>query len=343
MFSPKALFSGKGYRGPPKPRGSFRDGIWHCDCTPPLPAIHFPVKKAGPNKGRWFRTCQKEQSDETRCKFFLWDTDAAPRENAALKSNSRTEPARANVTTPSREKPQPAVVPPAPAFDPRASSNSTRKRTRATYQSDDDDEFDLGEKSANFYDELNDIVTAVETPSKKPRVEDSFVTPKRRKLPWQTEDTVKTYGLQTPQTESRTLANPFNTKATPSKSQSPAVETTQTLSPSSSPLETPTPSRFKNAVTDSDIVRDIFGVLHMANVKLDEQTNSDLTSLLSKHVTVAEGIKKGRDVARASVKAKDAKITELTYRVNTLEAELEAERASVAHLQWIAEHEQSSS
>lgn len=44
---------GKGYRGPPKPRGSFLNGVWHCECAPPLPAIHYPVKKAGPNKGRW--------------------------------------------------------------------------------------------------------------------------------------------------------------------------------------------------------------------------------------------------------------------------------------------------
>jgi hypothetical protein len=37
-------------------------------------------------------------------------------------------------------------------------------------------------------------------------------------------------------------------------------------------------------------------------------------------------------------KAKDAKITELTYRINTLEANLEAEKALVKHLQWEAEN-----
>ncbi|PVH99511.1 hypothetical protein DM02DRAFT_594241 [Periconia macrospinosa] len=335
---------GKGYRGPPKPRGSFLDGIWYCDCNPPLPAIHFPVKKAGPNKGRWFRTCQKEQSDDSRCKFFLWDTDAAPREKAALANNSRTEPGRANAVTPSRTK---AVSPPSPLPPASTSSNSTRKRMRASYQSDDEDEYGFGDNTATFDEELDNIVTAVETPSKKARIEDAFTTPKRRKLPWQKDEpSSNTYGLQTPQTENRALANPFTTKApldiftTPSKPTSLDAGSIQTMTPSSSPMETPTPSRFKSVATEGDVVRDIFGVLSRANVKLDEQTTRDITAVLSKYVTLSEGVKKGRDVARASVKAKDAKITELTYRVNTLEAELEAERATVAHLQWRAEHEE---
>lgn len=337
-----AYKAGKGYRGPPKPRGSFVNGVWHCDCAPSLPAIHYPVKKAGPNKGRWFRTCQKEQSDESRCKFFLWDTDAAPREKAALASNSRTEPAPANMPTPSKPKPQKTIAPPSPTSDLHTSSNSTRKRTRANYQSDGDDEFDFGNRSATFDEELNNIVTAIETPSKRARIDHVFATPKRRKLPWQTEPASNTHhGLQTPQTEKRALADPFAAKAhasllaTPSRA-SPAIPSI----PLSSPMETPTPSRFKDVVTDGDVVRDVFAVLRRANVNLDDQTSKDLTSVLSNHVTRSEGIKKGRDVARASIKAKDAKIAELTFRVNTLEAELEAERATISHLQWTVEHEQ---
>lgn len=188
----------------------------------------------------------------------------------------------------------------------------------------------------------------METPSKKARVDDAFITPKRRKLPWQKDPLTNTHGLQTPQTESRVNENPFVTKAptgslaTPSKASPFDIGTVQTLTPSSSPMETPTPSRFKNVVTDGDLVRDIFDVLRNADVRLDDQTRKDLTTVLSKHVTASEGLKKGRDVVRATVKAKDAKITELNYRVNTLEAELEAERATVAHLNWKAEHDQNS-
>ena len=112
-----------------------------------------------------------------------------------------------------------------------------------------------------------------------------------------------------------------------------------TVTPSSSPNETPTPARFKN-VLEHDLVRDALGVLREANVELSDRTRRDLTAVLSRHATIAEGVKKGRDVARASITAKTAKATELTYRVSTLEAELEAEKAKVSHLQWTLEHGQ---
>lgn len=44
---------------------------------------------------------------------------------------------------------------------------------------------------------------------------------------------------------------------------------------------------------------------------------------------------------RATVKAKDARIAELTYRIGTLEAELEAEKAMVKHLEWEAQSDAS--
>lgn len=71
-------------------RGLFADGGWLCDCTPRLPAERFKVKKEGPNKDRWFYTCQ--QSDRKRCGFFLWEDDAKPREEAVVLSGRRTEP-----------------------------------------------------------------------------------------------------------------------------------------------------------------------------------------------------------------------------------------------------------
>jgi hypothetical protein len=72
-------------------KGLFADGIWQCNCTPRLPAEHFKVKKEGKNQGRWFYTCQN--SEPKRCDFFLWDEDAKPREEAAVLSGKRTEPA----------------------------------------------------------------------------------------------------------------------------------------------------------------------------------------------------------------------------------------------------------
>jgi hypothetical protein len=41
-----------------------------------------------------------------------------------------------------------------------------------------------------------------------------------------------------------------------------------------------------------------------------------------------------REISRLALKARDAKIAELQRRIDTLEAELETERAIVRHLRW---------
>jgi hypothetical protein len=289
------------------------------------------------------RTC-----NEKSCKFFLWDTDAQPRELAALQNDSRTEAARAVPTTPSRPR---AHTP--PTYTPNTGPfDSSRKRARSSFD-DDEDEFDFDPEDGPVYDAvLSQVANAMETPSKKAKTE-SFATPltvpARRKLPWQRDDQAKpkSNGLQTPQTESRIhdvfrtpAAAPVSTFVTPSITKQSDPASSQTITPGSSPVNTPTPVRFKDAGTngtDSELAQDVWGVLQEGNAMLDEPTRRKLTAALSKHATIAEGIRKGREVARTAIKAKDAKNTELAYRVNTLEAELEAERATVRHLQWKAE------
>ncbi|KAF1833028.1 hypothetical protein BDW02DRAFT_570436 [Decorospora gaudefroyi] len=320
-------------------KGLFLNGVWHCDCNPRLPAVHFQTKKAGPNQKRWFRACQKTQESGERCKFFLWDDHAHSREAAALANNSRTEPGRANPPTPARRAPSP----PPPYTIQTAPSASKRKRARSVSE-DLADEFGLGEVDDDM---LNDVMAQVETPSKAARTAD-FTTPatKRQKLPWQMQPSgsSRAHGLQTPQTERRTPGDPFALRrptaggALFAPSQRGEDEYQQTATPSSSFEGTPTPSRFKNAVADN-LVTDVCGLLQTAHVHLNDETESELRSLLSKHAKNAEGYRRGRDVSRSTVKAKEAKITELTYRISTLEAELEAEKATVEHLQWQAQEE----
>lgn len=204
--------------------------------------------------------------------------------------------------------------------------------------------------TAAFEDELGQVMTEMETPSKKART-GTFTTPStvpaRRRLPWEKDDRPKNSGLHTPQTEPRhndvfktPAAAPGSAFANFSTSKHSDSASSQTMTPGSSPVNTPTPVRYKDAGpagTDSELAHDVFGALQEANVLLNDQTRRNLITVLSKHATIAEGVRKGRDVARSSIKAKDAKVTELTYRLNTLEAELEAERATVKHLQWKAE------
>lgn len=213
---------------------------------------------------------------------------------------------------------------------------SSRKRVQATI-GDLDDDYDFEAADDAFRAELNHAMTAVETPRKAVKTHE-FATPStRRTLPWNQDHEIaaKASELQTPQTSQTARAGSFSSRLggslfTPSRS---VDETHRIATPSSSPYDAPTPSRFKDVGGD-DLIHGVLGLLQDANVKLGSAKESDLTKLLSKHAETTEGLKRGRDVTRTIIKARDAKITELTYRISTLEAELEAERAMVKHLQW---------
>lgn len=273
--------------------------------------------------------------------MFLWDDDAQPRERAALMDNSRTEPARTIPVTPSRRQPSP----PLPCANQTRPTTVSKKRNRSI--SDDlNDEYGFGQSSDDFNGALSHIMTQVETPSKAVKTS-NIATPAtgRRQLPWQMDQPIagSSHGLQTPQSERRIPGDPFASRYaaagaslfTPVKEEKDGSH--QTATPSSS-FETPTPSRFRNAVAE-DVIQDIFGILQEADVRMRVQTENELKSLLSKHAKSAEGYKRGREVLRTTVKARDAKVTELNYRISTLEAELEAERATVKHLQWELQNE----
>jgi hypothetical protein len=183
-------------------RGLFADGVWHCDCTPRLPAEHFPVKKKGPNKGRWFYTCQLKERNK-RCGFFLWDAEAKPREAAAVLGNSRSEPGAKSLrgdVQPAKEElaelakkstsVRPTALPtgrgmfagtgrrvsladldgsptPTPSPSPPRDTRSPGKRSAHNAGLDDFEDDDFGwTLSAGEESELARIADAVETPRK---------------------------------------------------------------------------------------------------------------------------------------------------------------------------------
>lgn len=104
------------------------------------------------------------------------------------------------------------------------------------------------------------------------------------------------------------------------------------------PQTTPTPGRFRDALAGSepavDIELEVMNVLNIHNVRLENEVRNNLRESLARVSLKVQGIVKGRDVSRLQIKAKDAKLAEQQLRINTLEAELEAERAMVQHLRW---------
>ncbi|KAF2768904.1 hypothetical protein EJ03DRAFT_343676 [Teratosphaeria nubilosa] len=347
-------------------KGLFADGIWQCNCSPRLPAEHFKVKKEGLNKGRWFYTCQNQPPK--RCDFFLWDEDAKPREEAAVLSNSRSEPlssSRAGVEvqegwnagraqhTPTPGKglfsgPSPTVTRSAPP-----NSSAKRKAQDADLSDDDDDEQFPWPLTGQEEQELAKIAdsTVRETPHKalKTGVYATPATTGRRKLPWLEQP-------RTPATASKPLADYF---ATPSKASAAVVPTT-TFGGSVDSIETPKaqedvssaaartpspPTRHKDALFNpadsaSTLTSEALAALSTTNVPTD--IISKLRSILSKHDLKTQGILKGRDISRLALKAKDAKIAELQAKIASMEADREVDKGVIRQLKWQAEHAQES-
>ncbi|RMZ16249.1 hypothetical protein D0862_01307 [Hortaea werneckii] len=258
-----------------RPKGLFADGIWHCDCTPRLPAEHFKVKKEGKNQGRWFYTCQQQQ--EKRCDFFLWDEDAKPREEAAVLSGKRTEPgavgsvgqmqegwnagreygrnepaAASNIDVtgdsggPNRQGSAKPSSPPPPYSSPQEQvqrAGTKRGAKSAELDNEDEDAFSWSLTAQEEQDLVRVAAhTAPETPNKaqKTGVYATPATSGKRKLPWempqQQPATPSTAG-----TNGKTVTDYFH--QSPSKRPSAFSPITEELEPiNETPHVAPTPS-----------------------------------------------------------------------------------------------------
>lgn len=342
---------GRGGRQSTQPRGLFADGIWHCDCSPRLPAEHFKVKKEGQNQGRWFYTCQK--ADPDRCGFFLWNEDAQVREEGAVLGGRRSEPrAQAGWTAGREAEERSSALPPgrglfqrmdgnsdddddndstaSPSLSPSNRASTANKRSAHEagmheYGSADVDDEDQDHRrhSARPSDPM--------TPHKmqKTGVYATPATTARRALPWME---------QSPSVEPQ-IKNEPGYFDTPSKQPVASSSTAhlRTVGPQTpAPLPTPdvaaTPSlstRHKDALVNpaddaSSLTAEVLSALSATHVPSD--TLSNLRSILTKHDLRNQGIKKGRDISRLALKAKDAKITELQARIASLEADRDVER-----------------
>jgi len=337
-------------------KGLFQDGVWHCNCSPRLPASHFQVRKEGSNKGRWFYTCQEPK--DSGCGFFLWDEDAAPREMKAVTSNSRTEP---NMET-------------------NSSPTTTRHNMGSGSRSIGGDVADIGKKDEEEFadwpleaDEelvVNKLLDGpTETPkkyvsalgmttpaSKRKRDDEAWPTPTTgeqtsRKLFRSIDDTRTASkrlkgGMWDGNENTGSLLSPSVTPAPQRIKNNPVASTSWSLL---SPLETPTSMRFRDVSEDIGVVRDMqdseicVEVLELlADSNLDDDISTKLRKLLNKYALKTQGITKGRDITRLALKTKDAKIDGLQQRISALETEREMDKNVIRHFKSDMAHSVSS-
>ncbi|KAM0715030.1 hypothetical protein Q7P37_009495 [Cladosporium fusiforme] len=254
-------------------KGIFADGIWHCNCTPRLPAEHFKVKKEGKNQGRWFYTCQNQQPQ--RCDFFLWDEDAKLREEGAVLNNSRTEtPAKKfsapqdgwsagrtrsgaggmfagidpmtaetfNAHTEVGDESTDEGSPPASSFTQSQRSNGSKRKADEAFLSHNDNDEELfwpltGQEEQDLVEAADTVAALPQTPRKVAKT-GVFATPattveKRRNIPW----------LQEPQTANTTPETPttFNRQQS-GDATSPSKSPSKLFPPISEKSYAPTPT-----------------------------------------------------------------------------------------------------
>ncbi|KAI4175214.1 MAG: hypothetical protein LQ343_001750 [Gyalolechia ehrenbergii] len=294
-------------------------------------------------------TCQ--QAQPKRCDFFLWDDDAKPREAKAVLSNSRTEPLPAPQTptksphtstffglqTPytdsvkSHRSPEPST----PQTPCKSSSSlqyfGNTQNTSTTLSASDEEFFDWpasdDEDVFKAVDEasLTRGMPPPETPSKLVNTA-MFSSPVKRRFSQM--DDGSAIAWPTPPDPGGDI---FVTPNTGVKRDGPLISA-QTLS---SPVDTPTPGRFKDALQasqDSELTSEILKVLQDSKVLVNSDVKAALKAVCDKHSLSTRGIMKGRDMSRAMVTAKNGKISELQETITTLQAERDTNRAVIRHL-----------
>ncbi|KAF1813630.1 hypothetical protein P152DRAFT_457007 [Eremomyces bilateralis CBS 781.70] len=349
-----------------RPRGQFQNGVWHCDCDPRLPAEYFRVRKEGRNQGRWFYTCQQPEGE--RCGFFLWETDAKPREAPAILGDSR-EPAPAAPSPPRGEtmrsppppyQPVEQTGPGVESEHPETNEHSTPSVFRSNGegsnwrpdQRDDDRHADARSYSRSRNERDDTTSTHHHSPYETPTG--------KRKWDAYTRDEAggNGIGLETPITG--TTGGRFrDAEASSSPSKRLFVPDSFDLEddlfpPTPSPVRTrgasataisgsvhTTPSKHAHPsiIGELDgIVKDLFHTFQEINAARYDGPNSPSAERVKRSLMPwamrMEGVIRGREVSRLAVKAKDAKIVELSHRITTLEAELETEKAIVQQLKW---------
>lgn len=328
---------------PSKGKGRLIDNVWHCNCTPRLPASHFQVKKETPNKGRWFYTCCQEQGQQ--CGFFLWGEDAQTREEQCVLQNRRSEDdtVKTQIHTPRKcqiwSEPMSGDLGPATGI---YSSPVSQRRSSATSM--------LPPPSPNIEPTRKGVVEGrndsaanglLQSMQKKAleNQQQSMATPTpKRKLDMGPTLTAEEQDLFGPATKRRLV---FGTpKSAMPDQQSVSIKTPSTIR--ASEPHTPVTSRTQDSVAPTpqcslttrdpgtqnySLTANILSLLEEFYV--DTSVVAEIRSTLNSHCLRVSGIEKGREATRKALKTKDARIEELETKVKELERQDEVNKTII--------------
>ncbi|KAI9888646.1 MAG: hypothetical protein M1814_006586 [Vezdaea aestivalis] len=298
------------------------------DCDPPLPAAYFQTKKKDTgNFGKWFYKCQNRA-----CDLFLWEDDAQVRVQAGIQQSNQVEP------TQRRKADIEASGPMSPASRLRRQTAAVNQRNFHGNDSDelDDDVANAGPSTAQAQRHPPQYQP---TTPKKPGRTVQVVTPgtlhgadrRLQTLGIEDDGEVNGYshsgvsfepGLPTPDTRNNSGKRPrqqegfYQGEDPPSPSKRGRTQQNPDMLDDLQvkDLEIPT-------FPDSELTLEIMGKLRQHSVMVPTTLRKEIQRSLNIHSQKADGVFKGREMARNAVKAKDARIVELQATVRRLEAE----------------------
>ncbi|KAI9374752.1 hypothetical protein BJX61DRAFT_257430 [Aspergillus egyptiacus] len=294
-------------------------------------------------------TCSKDH--QHRCKFFLWASDAEAREKLALLSNSRSEstgpgPGAASSTpqTPSSKtrtasRSTGLLTPQTGHRDehpnPHSGSESRFGRTRpsdaqsakARMMAEDTDEFEWDERIDSEVERIVDVNSGNGNSNSRALRQPDFGLGPRK----------------TPRTEK--ITSPGKRKRDDDDDDDDGEEDgrsfTATPGSMAPPFQTPTPTRYRNAVppassavgesplaSSEDLAGQVSAILEGHGVSIPVPARRELRELFGRHEMKMKGIIRGRDISRVALQKKDEQIASLKERIAGLEAQRELNRTA---------------
>ncbi|PQE24094.1 Zinc finger GRF-type protein [Rutstroemia sp. NJR-2017a BVV2] len=308
---------------------------------PRLPAVHFQVKKQGPNNGKWFYTCQEPK--ESACGFFLWEDKARTREIAAVLNDARSEP----------HTPQKTSTLVDPADDKRTLEGhaTASNKWMDDLRKKSEDEFGAWplkeEDEDNIIERVEQVVPGSFPQTPKKPVHSNALTPGSKRK--REDKNNEANALPTPATAQRD-EDVFGTPATRRLRGGMWDGNERSAKrPLLSPSVTPSPFKFKDALAtpsetpsalekktgrdmhlNYDIAEDVMELLKDQHI--DSEVETKLREMLNRHAMKISGIVKGRDITRVALKSKDSTISELRQKITALESERDLSSAIIKQL-----------